>query len=358
MMIDSEVKNTKVLVVDDEQRVRKIISLQLEREGFIVDVLSAGEDAIEKLREGNSYDLLITDIRMPGMDGHRVLSYAVENVPDMPVIMLTGVVDIETAVGVMKAGAFDYLVKPVKREDLFKTVEKALAYARLVRYNRRLELENRRYQQELEAEVNSRTKELSEALAQLRIVHMDTVRILSGAIEENDPYIRGHGNRVRHLAHHMAEAVGYTPHQLDMLDFGAMLHDIGKIAIDRRILNKATGLTPDEWKIVETHPIVGERIVNKVSYFAQIVPVIRWHHERWDGNGYPDGLKGKDIPLSARILSVVDSFDAMTSDRAYRLALSTDRAIEIIREESGHQFDPEMVEVFFSEKTYELHLES
>ncbi len=343
----------KILVVDDEERVRKIIGLQLQKEGYEVSLLECGEDAVAQL--GNDhYDLLITDIRMPKMSGFDVLAYSTEHAPLTQVIMLTGVVEIETAVNVMQKGAIDYLIKPVKKQDLLKAVEKALAYGRLVRYNQQLEQENLRHQQQLEADVEKRTHELSNALAQLTVVHMDTVRILSGAIEEKDPYIRGHANRVRHMAHHIAAALGYTQRQLDMLDFGALLHDVGKIAIDSRILNKPAELSPDERKIVETHPLVGERIVSKVSYFSEIVPVIRWHHERWDGNGYPDGLEGGNIPKSARILAVVDTFDAMTSDRAYRLALSTDRALDIICKESGKQFDPEMVDVFLREKTHKL----
>lgn len=356
-MTEGKGNKARILLVDDEERIRKIVSLQLEREGYDVSVSEDGKDIIDRLSRGDSFDLLISDIRMPDIDGFKILSYVTENVPDMPIIMLTGIVDIETAIGVMKNGAFDYLVKPVKQEELLSTVDKALAYGKLIKYNRRLELENRKYQTELEAEVSARTRELSETLAQLRVVHMDTVRILSGAIEEKDPYIRGHSNRVRHLAHHIAEAIGYSSRQLDMLDFGALLHDIGKIAIDSNILNKPSSLTADERKIVETHPLIGERIVSKVSYFSEIVPVIRWHHERWDGKGYPDGLKGEEIPKTARILSIVDSFDAMTSDRAYRLALSTEQAINIILEEAGHQFDAELVEVFMKEKTYHIRIE-
>lgn len=344
----------KILVLDDEDRVRKIIGMQLEREGYEVKLTSSGDEAIEELKKGDSYDLMISDIKMPGTNGMDVLHYAVEKVPMMPVIMLTGVVDVETAVSVMRSGAFDYLIKPITRKDLIPTVEKGLAYGRLVQYNRRLELENKAYQEELEEQVEERTRELTDALNQLRKVHMDTVRILSGAIEEKDPYIRGHANRCRIMAHHIAEAMGFDDRRLDMLDFGSLLHDIGKIAIDSRILNKPAPLDPDEMKLVQTHPLIGERIVSKVSYFSDIVPMIRWHHERWDGKGYPDGLKGDEIPLTSRILNVVDSYDAMTSDRSYRLALSSDRALEIIREESGYQFDTEIVQVFLKEKTYEL----
>jgi len=349
-----QTEQTKILVLDDEERVRKIIGMQLEREGYSVTMVSGGDIAIEELDNDQEFHLLISDIMMPGTDGMQVLKYAVEKYPLMPVIMLTGVVDVETAVNVMRSGAFDYLIKPITRKDLIPTVEKALSYGRLLRYNRKLERENRAYQEELEEQVEIRTRELSEALSQLRIIHMDTVRILSGAIEEKDPYIRGHSNRCRIMAHHVAKALGYSQRQLDMLDFGSLLHDVGKIAIDSKILNKPAPLSPDEMKLVQTHPLIGERIVSKVSYFSEIVPMIRWHHERWDGRGYPDGLKGEEIPVESRILNVVDSYDAMTSDRAYRMALSSNRALEIIRQEAGYQFDTEIVELFLKEKTFEL----
>ncbi|HDR91214.1 MAG TPA: response regulator [candidate division Zixibacteria bacterium] len=347
-------ENIRILVLDDEERVRKIIGMQLEREGYHVKMVSGGDLAIEELQKGERFHLMISDIKMPGTDGMQVLQYVVENFPLMPVVMLTGVVDVETAISVMRAGAYDYLIKPITRKDLIPTVEKALAYSKLIRYNQRLEQENRAYQEELEEQVQERTRELTEALSQLHIIHMDTVRILSGAIEEKDPYIRGHSNRCRIMAHHVAKALGYSQRQLDMLDFGSLLHDVGKIAIDTKILNKPAPLSPDEMKLVQTHPLIGERIVSKVSYFSEIVPMIRWHHERWDGKGYPDGLKGEEIPVESRILNVVDSYDAMTSDRAYRLALSSDRALEIIREEAGYQFDSEIVELFLKEKTFEL----
>lgn len=349
-----EQNKAKILVLDDEERVRKIISMQLEREGYEVKQVDGGDKAIEELKNGGPFDLMISDIKMPGTNGMDVLKFAVEKVPLMPVIMLTGVVNVETAVSVMRSGAFDYLIKPITRKELIPTVEKGLAYGKLIQYNRRLELENKAYQEELEEQVEERTRELSEALNQLRKIHMDTVRILSGAIEEKDPYIRGHSNRCRIMAHHIAEAMGFSPRELDMLDFGSLLHDIGKIAIDSRILNKPAPLNPDEMKLVQTHPLIGERIVSKVSYFSDIVPMIRWHHERWDGKGYPDGLKGDEIPITSRILSIVDSYDAMTSDRAYRLALSSRKALETIREEAGFQFDAEIVEIFLQEKTYEL----
>lgn len=344
----------RILVLDDEERVRKIIGLQLEREGYEVELINSGDKAIELIKKGGQFDLMISDVKMPGTSGTDVLKFAAERAPLMPVIMLTGVVSVETAVSAMRSGAFDYLMKPITRKDLIPTVERALAYGRLIQYNRKLELENKAYQAELEAQVEERTRELSEAYDQLKIVHMDTVRILSGAIEEKDHYIRGHSNRCRIMAHHIAESMGYTQRELDMLDFGSLLHDIGKIAIDSKILNKPGPLNPDEMKLVQTHPLIGERIVSKVTFFSEIVPMIRWHHERWDGKGYPDGLKEEEIPVGSRILNVVDSYDAMTSDRSYRLALSSDRALENIRQDFGHQFDPEIVKIFLREKSYEL----
>jgi len=350
----SVVVKTKILVLDDDKNVGKTICHYLEREGYESILTENLDESIEILRRQGPFSLMLCDIKTEKIIESQIIETAVESSPDMPILVLSNSSDIKNAVEVMRAGAFDYLVKPLSREELNKTIRKALAYSNLIQYNRRLELDNRQYQRKLEEDVADRTKELSDALHQLKAIHMDTVRILTGAIEEKDPYIRGHGIRVRLYTHRMAEALGDSKKQLEMIDFGALLHDIGKIAIDRRILNKPSSLNPDERRIVETHPLVGERIVSKVSYFDEIAPAIRWHHERWDGNGYPDKLAGEAIPRNARMLSVADTYDAMTSDRAYRKALPLQTALKVLREEAGKQFDVEMVDLFFREKIYEM----
>ncbi|RKZ28223.1 hypothetical protein DRQ26_01555 [bacterium] len=240
----------------------------------------------------------------------------------------------------------------MKKDELLITVHRALQYRNVVLRNIQLQEENIRYQKELEQKVRERTRELARALAHLREVHMDTVKILASAIEEKDPYMRGHSNRVRIISSEMARKLGYKEMEIERIEYGALLHDIGKIAIDQRILDKPGPLTDEEFKIIQDHPVIGERIISKVSFFADIAPMVRWHHERWDGLGYPDGIKGENIPMPVRILNIVDSFDAMSSDRPYRKAMPIERVLEIIREERGKQFAPEMVDLFLEEEIY------
>ncbi len=340
-----------VMVVDDEDRIRRILAIQLQKAGYNVISIGEGQEAMALLNKVD-IDVVISDIRMPGITGDQILRYIKTNSPAIPVVMLTGVVDVETAVGIMRSGAYDYLVKPVKKDELLITIHRALQYRNVVLRNIQLQEENIRYQKGLEQKVRERTRELARALAHLREVHMDTVKILASAIEEKDPYMRGHSNRVRIISSEMARKLGYKEMEIERIEYGALLHDIGKIAIDQRILDKPGPLTDEEFKIIQDHPIIGERIISKVTFFADIAPMVRWHHERWDGLGYPDGIKGENIPLPVRILNIVDSFDAMSSDRPYRKAMPLERVIDIISEERGKQFAPEMVDLFLNEEVY------
>ncbi len=340
-----------VMVVDDEDRIRRILAIQLQKAGYNVVSIGDGQEAMELLNKVD-IDVVISDIRMPGITGDQILRYIKTNSPSIPVVMLTGVVDVETAVNIMRSGAYDYLVKPVKKDELLITIHRALQYRNVVLRNIQLQEENIRYQKELEQKVRERTRELARALAHLREVHMDTVKILASAIEEKDPYMRGHSNRVRIISSEMARKLGYKEMEVERIEYGALLHDIGKIAIDQRILDKPGPLTDEEFKIIQDHPIIGERIITKVPFFADIAPMVRWHHERWDGLGYPDGIKSENIPMPVRILNIVDSFDAMSSDRPYRKAMPLERVVDIIREEKGKQFAPEMVDIFLDEEVY------
>jgi putative two-component system response regulator len=271
---------------------------------------------------------------------------------DIPVIMLTGVVDVEMAIKILRNGAFDYLIKPVKRSELLLTVERALSHRNLVLEKKSLELENIMYQRSLEEKVEERTIALRKALDNLERIHFDTVQILATAIEEKEPYLQGHSNRVRLMSSRLAMIWGFSADQIKTLEFAALLHDIGKIAIPELVLNKPDALSKDEKDINRRHPIIGARIVSQVDYFQDIALVIRWHHERWDGKGYPDGLSGEHIPVAARMICVVDAFDAMTSNRPYRSALTIQMANDILREEAGKQFDAEMVGLFI---THDVH---
>lgn len=348
-----EANNKTVMVIDDEERIRKILRIQLEREGYKVIDISDGKEAIELLTQ-TDVDIVITDIRMPFITGNQILRHIKMHSPTVPVIMLTGVVDLETAVAIMRDGAYDYLVKPVKKDELIITVQKAFQYRQLVLKNLKLQEENIKYQQDLERKVRERTRELTRTLAQLREIYLDTVRILASAIEEKDIYTRGHSQRTRILSAEMARRIGYREPEVERVEYAALLHDIGKIAIDQRILEKPGPLTFEERKIIQEHPIIGERIVRKADFFTDIAPWIRSHHERWDGLGYPDGLKEEEIPLPSRIMAVADAFDAMSSNRPYRKAFPLEQAIETIKRESGKQFCPDMASLFIDEQIYKI----
>ncbi len=349
-MEKSPIRST-IMIVDDEERIRRILSMQLEKSGYNVIPISDGQEALSLIGQVD-IDVIITDIRMPGVTGDQILRYVKTNYPAIPVIMLTGVVDVETAVSIMRSGAYDYLVKPIKKDDLLVTLLRALEYRNVVLQNIQLQEENIKYQRDLENKVRERTRELARALAHLREVHMDTVKILASTIEEKDPYMRGHSNRVRILCAEIAKSVGYKEMEIERIEYGALLHDIGKIAIDQRILDKPGPLTQEEREIMQAHPIIGERIITRVSFFADIAPIVRWHHERWDGKGYPDGIKGEQLPIPVRIINLVDAFDAMSSDRPYRKSLALEETLNIVERERGKQFAPDIVDIFFRDEIY------
>ncbi len=343
----------RILVVDDEQKIRRILDLQLSSEGFDVDVAANAKEAY-KLLVRKSFDVVISDVMMAHITGKDLLEYVIENHELIPVIMLTGVVNVEKAVDIMRLGAFDYLVKPVKKEDLILTINKALRYRELEERKRELERKNKEYQQELERKVEARTRELQKAFTHLRKVYLDTIRALTTAIEAKDPYLNGHSYRVSQYALALGKALEISRDELRGLELGALLHDIGKISIDNRILHKKAPLVIEDIKIIQQHPIWGERIIEGIDYFDGVRIFVRHHHERYDGKGYPDGLKGEQIPYLVNVLSVVDAFDAMTSDRSYRKALKLDDAVDIIGREVGEQFHPGIVKTFLDKKIYKL----
>jgi len=342
-----------VLVVDDEAFVCEITKMYLEEENYLVFTTTDPSSALEIVDE-IKVDLIITDMKMPKVTGKDILNHVREKYPETPVIMFTGVTDVNIAVSIMKMGAYNYLVKPIRKDELLFAVKKGIEYRQLLMRNKFLFEENYRYQHELETRIKMRTRELAEALFNLKVLHMDTVKVLASTIEEKDPYTRGHANRVRIYAKELSKRLGYVDSEIEKMEYGALLHDIGKIAVSQEILDKPGPLSKIEIKIVREHPLIGERIVSKVSFFDNITPIVRWHHERWDGNGYPDRLESHKIPQSARILGLVDAFDAMTSNRPYRNAIPLHEVCDIIEKEKGKQFDPEIADLFLKEKIYKV----
>ncbi|MBN2542901.1 response regulator [bacterium] len=340
-----------ILIIDDEPKVRKVLEIQLKNLGYDILAASNAIEAYEAL-ENNTLSVVICDIRLPKQRGDQILEYAVKRYPTLPVIMLTGLINVNLAVSVMKMGAFDYLTKPIKREDLAITIKKALEYRKLQEDKLRLEKQNIRYRKLLEKKVEERTSELRKALKQLQASYIDTVRSLSTTIEAKDPYIKGHSYRVSQYAILLAKEFDINSSELQNLEFGSLLHDIGKITIDNRILHKKEPLTKKEREIIQQHPLVGESIVKNIDFFRKIRPFIRNHHESYDGNGYPDKLKGDKISFTVRILTLVDAFDAMNSTRAYRNKMPIKKILEVLVSQRGKQFDPEIVDKFIESKIH------
>jgi putative two-component system response regulator len=253
----------------------------------------------------------------------------------------------------MRRGAFDYLLKPVDRAELVETIRKACRYRDLLLENERLARENFEHQQHLEMKVEERTAQLFDAYTKLQQTNLDTVRVLAETIEAKDHYTRGHCNRVRLLSVELYRHFNPKEQDLEVLEYGSLLHDIGKIGIPEQLLNKNGRLTEEEQAVFNQHPVIGASILATVDFFKPCLPIVRNHHERFDGSGYPDGLEGNDIDELVRVVSIADSFDAMTSTRPYRTALPLDHALAELRRGRGTQFDPGLVDLFVEDRCYE-----
>jgi len=318
------------LIVDDEPRLRQVMAHLMRAEGFQCIEAGNGLEALEQLAK-YSVTLVLSDLRMPKMDGLQLLRELRSRYPDVAVVMITAVADVEIAVNCLAIGAADYVVKPYQLEDVRARVAQALEKRRLI-------LENRTYREGLEQRVTVQARRLEE-------LFLASVQSLAEAIELKDPYTRGHSIRVSHYSTVIARAMGLNGEMLRQIELGGHVHDIGKIGVRESVLNKVGRLTPEEYEHIMTHPVLGWRILAPLlGETPHALNIVRSHHERYDGRGVPDGLKGDEIPVEARIAAAADALDAMTSDRPYRPAeMSFDAVIEEIIRNSGTQFDPEVV---------------
>ncbi|MBI2413584.1 MAG: response regulator [Deltaproteobacteria bacterium] len=353
-----EERKRSIFVVDDEEPIRKVLNTHLSKEGFSVIQTSGGNSVFDTLK-ASSFDIVISDIRMPEVDGIRVLEFVKANFETTPVIMLTGLTDISIAVEVMKKGAFDFIMKPVKKEDLMSVVTRALTNRDLLERNKELEMENREYQLFLEQKVRERTKELNSkamelqrAYGLLKSMNIQFINVLAETIEAKDHHTSGHCNRMRSLCAELGRLAGLTPEELETIEYASLLHDLGKIGISEAVLNKEGPLTSDECIHIKGHAEIGEKILSGVALMEPVARIIVAHHENYDGSGYPRNLKGVDIPLPARIIAVVDLYDAMRSDRPYRKGLPLEIVLNEMRRVSGSQLDPELVDLFIENKVY------
>lgn len=331
----------RILVVDDEEAIREIVCSMLTAAHYKCGQASSGMKALALLEAGEEYELMLSDLMMAELDGIELLERTKEKFPDMPVVMVTAVHDISVALKAIRDGAYDYLLKPFEREQLLATVHRALE-------NRRLKVENRAYQTNLEALVAARTQQLQKAMGNLERSYDITLEALGDALDLKDAETEGHSKRVTAFTIAIARTMGVPKDDISVIARGAFLHDIGKMAIPDAILRKPGALDPDEIAIMREHCYRGYQMLRKIPFLTEASEIVYSHQERFDGSGYPRGLKGEEIPLGSRIFSIADALDAITSDRPYRPAQSVAAAREEIQRWSGRQFDPQVVQVFMS----------
>jgi len=320
-----------ILIVDDEKAIRKLLHKTLSSEGYRCVEAGSADQALDKM-QAESVDLVLLDIKMPGKSGMELLAEIREHYPDVMVIMVTIINDINTAIESIRQGAYDYIIKPFNLDVAVNSVKRAIE-------KRQLELELRDYQRHLERKVEEQAKEIHERF-------LGAMQSLVFALEANDSYTAGHSQRVCEIALAMGKRLALSDDALEDLRWGSLLHDIGKIAVDQSIVNKPAKLTAAEYECVMTHTIVGASIMQPAVRNKGITEIIEYHHAHYNGSGLHQKLKGKDIPLLARIVAVADAYDAMTSLRPYHAALPRKEALAEIRRDVGKQFDPLVANTF------------
>lgn len=328
----------RVLIVDDDRQVRDVLHEIFFSSGYNCQLATDGQEGLE-LFQASRPSLTITDVKMPFMDGLEFLKAVRGLDPDAAVIMLTGVGDLKIAIESLKVGAYDFITKPVNFEELLIVAERAVEHRQLL-------IERREYQVTLERRVEEATRDLALTLRELQDTYRATLEALGSALDTRDVGTEVHSRRVHGYALTVARAHGIPERDIKDIEHGVLLHDIGKIGIPDAILLKPGPLTPEEWIIMRTHPEVGRRLIERIPFLRGAVPIVYHHHEKWDGTGYPLGLRGEAIPLGARIFAVADALDAMIFDRPYSKAIPYEAARKEIRRCAGTHFDPAVVETF------------
>lgn len=328
-----------ILVVDDELGPRESLRMIL-KDQYDISTASTGREALEKLSV-REHDLVILDIKMPGMNGMEVLQEIKQKTPETGVVLITAYASVETAKNALKYGALDYLIKPFDRKDLNSVVERGLK----VRAERLGEKQEMQKLQIATAELN---QEVETARRNIEQHYAVTVKSLLANIDARDQYTRAHSERVSRFVAFLAEKMGMGPEKILSLEQAALIHDIGNIGVEAAILTKQGTLTAGEFSEIKKHPLIGAKIIAPVEFLREMMPVVLHHHERYDGTGFPDGLHGKEIPLSARLVAVADAIDAMFCARPYRSALTLEAIREEVVRTAGKQFDPEIIDMALS----------
>ncbi|MBQ7625285.1 MAG: response regulator [Clostridia bacterium] len=328
-----------ITVVDDDALSLKLSRRVLEKAGFEGRYLSSGAEALACFDGSYIPDLILLDVHMPDMNGFEILKRlkADPAYRSVPVVFLTGDDDVATETEGLNAGASDFLRKPFAAPVLIKRVQNMI--------------ELRRLHEDMAKEIRIKTEKLSHA-------YMQIVEALAASVDAKDKYTHGHSSRVALYSKEIAKRAGFSEAEQDNVYMMGLLHDVGKIGIKDAIINKPAKLTDEEYAVIKTHPAVGAEILKKITDFPELAVGARWHHERYDGRGYPDGLSGDKIPEVARIIAVADTYDAMTSNRSYRGVLPQVQVRDEIKKCKGTQFDPcfadIMLEMIDEDKSYSL----
>jgi putative two-component system response regulator len=318
-------KREIILVVDDEEGIRYLLRQKLSSLGYYCLEADTADQALEILA-GNTVGLVLLDMKMPGKTGMDILPEIRRRYPQTSVIMATAVNDVNTVIDCMKQGAYDYLTKPFDLTELGMSVNRALE-------KRRLELALNDYHEHLQQKVNDQARIIRESF-------LNSITSLAFALDAKDSYTNGHSERVAGISTIIGRELNLSRELCEKIRIAGLIHDIGKIGIPETILNKTGQLTEEEFNIIKSHCEVGEHILQPVVDDTDILKMVRHHHERYDGRGYPDGLSGTQIPIGARILAVADSYDAMTTDRSYRKAMKPEEVITEMERSKWSHFDP------------------
>ena len=333
-----------ILVVDDQFQNVELLEAYLVPQGYAIVKAASGKEALELL-SSNPIDLILLDVMMPGMDGFEVARKVRQNGTHklLPIILVTALQDTEDRVKGIEAGCDDFLSKPFDQDELLARVHSLL---KVKAYNDLLA----NYRTELEAEVAQQTAELKRAFERIKAASMETILRLSIAAEFKDVGTGEHIKRMSYYAAAIARQIGLDENTIEGILYAAPMHDIGKVGIPDRILTKPGKLDPDEWEIMKQHPLIGAKILagSDVEFIRMAETIAHYHQEKWDGSGYPEHLKGTQIPLSCRIVSIADVFDALTSKRSYKEPFTIEASLNIIREGRGTHFDPDVVDAFLA----------
>ena len=327
----------KILIVDDEEGIRNLLVEVLGKGGYECKTATNGEEAINEIKK-DSFALVLLDILMPIKNGIDVLPQVLAHDKETAVIIVTGVAETKIAFDTLKLGAYDYIMKPFDIDEVMVSVEKALEKRNLI-------IQNREYQENLEKKVIEQTEET-------RQVYMSAIMSLAKALEARDKYTDGHSKRVTDYSLAISKNLSLLEKDIEKIRLAALLHDIGKIGVKEEILHKNGSLTNEEYRHISEHPNIAVEILKMIIKDEEIIKIIKHHHERFDGKGVPDGLKGGEIPIGSRIIAVSDSYDAMTSTRPYRDFLSHEKAIAELKCCAGKQFDPKIVDSFMGIKIF------